>query len=280
MNVYEIATNKIVEQLEKGVVPWHRPWYACRPQNWVTGKRYNGINIFVLKGGEYLTYKQCKAAGGTVRHGEKGHPVFFFSFIDKEDDSDGEDEKKMKSVPIFKYYTVFEVSQCDGIERKEKGDGTLDDFKPIETAENIIAGYADKPEIKNTSPYAAYNKGDDIVYMPPKELFKTELRYYSTLFHELGHSTGAKNRLNRDLSGMSGSKDYAREELVAELTSSMLVTECRLCNNEDVYEQSAAYIKGWIEKLNNDSRAFVFAASRAKKAYEYILGLKINSVTA
>ena len=271
MTVYEVITNSILEKLDKGVIPWRKPWYAPAARNWKSGKLYNGINSLLLSGGEYVTYKQALEAGGQVKRGEHGTPVVYFNWTVKEDEETG----KKQSKAFLKYYTVFEISQCEGIETKMPDYKPLD-FNPIEAAENIVSSYKDKPEIRHGVPSAFYNRTLDFVNMPGRERFTSSQEYYCTLFHELVHSTSHETRLNRkECAGAKfGSKAYSREELVAEIGAAML---CGVAHIENVtLDNSAAYIDSWSRILRTDSRMVVIAAQQAQKAADYIQGVKSN----
>lgn len=268
MNVYEVITNAILSKLDQGVIPWRRPWYAPAARNWKSGKLYNGINSLLLQGGEYVTYRQALEAGGQVKRGEHGTPVVYFNWTVKENEETGKEERKA----FLKYYTVFEVSQCEGLEPKTPEFKPLD-FDPIEAAENIVAGYKDRPEIRHGVPRAFYNLTLDYVNMPERESFVSEEEYYSTLFHELTHSTAHETRLNRKdcKCAKFGSKPYSREELIAEIGAAML---CGVAHIEHAtLDNSAAYIDSWRYALAKDSRLIVIAAQQAQKAADYIQGV-------
>lgn len=267
MNAYEVVTKTILEKLDKGVIPWRRPWYAPAARNWKTGKLYNGINSVLLQGGEYVTYRQAQEAGGNVKRGEHGTPVVYFNWTVKEDEETGKEERKA----FLKYYTVFEIAQCEGLESKMEGFEPMK-FDPIEAAEKIVSGYEDKPEIRHGAPQAFYSPSCDYVNMPEKERFESAEEYYSTLFHELVHSTGHESRLNRKMGAKFGSAPYSREELIAEIGSAML---CGVSHIENAtLDNSVAYIQGWSKALSSDSRMIVLAAQQAQKAADYIQGLK------
>jgi antirestriction protein ArdC len=140
-SVYEIVTNKIIEQLEKGVVPWRKPWINGGAVNWKTQKPYRGINAFLLESGEYATFTQIQEAGGKVKKGAKSQIVVFWKWLEKEDEESGEVEK----IPYLRYYRVFEINtQVEGLESKRK-EKTFD-HDPIEKAEKIFKGYMNAPE--------------------------------------------------------------------------------------------------------------------------------------
>ncbi len=263
--VYEIVIEKILDEMEKGIIPWARPFQGSRkPVNWVSQKAYRGINRLLLPPGEYATFKQISNAGGKIRKGEKSHIVTFWKQIEIKDD----ETEEMKTIPFLRYYRVFEINtQVKGL--KSKYIKPIE-HNPIEEAEQIIEGYIDKPIIKEGSA-AYYVPSKDEVYVPNIKTFYKAEEYYKVLFHELTHSTGHKSRLNR--SGITqlsafGSKDYSKEELIAELGASFLASEAGL--NYSI-ENTAAYLQGWLQVLKNDSKLIIQAASAAEKASDFIL---------
>ena len=271
--VYEYVTERILAELDKGIIPWRRPWKSVTasglPISWVTKKAYRGVNRILLPAGEYLTYKQVTEHGGKVLKGEKGHMVVFYKMMDiKDQDTDEE-----KSFPYLRYYTVFEVGQCEGIERKTAPVATEEqELPPIGRAEAIVAKYPEPPRIRHEGNEAYYTPVLDIVTMPIKKAFESAEEYYSTLFHELAHSTGHKSRLGRDMATTVGmrSDSYAKEELVAEIASAML---CGMSGIENsTIENSVAYIQSWRRRLEQDPKLIVMASSQAQKASDYILG--------
>ena len=279
MSVYDIITDRIVAMLEKGTAPWHKPWYSTAtgegPMNLTTKKPYHGLNVMLLGCLNYerpyfLTYKQAAANGGQVRKGEKGYPVIFWKIEE-------ETELKEKSF-LLRYYTVFNVSQCDGLSHLLP----VAIEKPLEgpeahaKAESIADGYQNGPSVKYGSNRACYQPLTDRVSMPHRADFVGQAEFYSTLFHELGHSTGHKNRLNRPTLAdacMFGDTNYSKEELVAEFTAAFL---CGAAGIENVaaLNNSAAYIQGWSRELKKDATLIVKAASQATKAADLILGVK------
>lgn len=270
--VYEIVTDEILKRLDQGVVPWRRPWYCPTARNWKTQKPYRGINAMLLQGGEYLTYKQALEAGGRVKRGEHGHPIFFFSWIEKENIKTGKSERHA----ILRYYTGFEISQCEGIASKFEEAEPLQ-FSPIEAAEKLICGYGHAPEIRHCEPSAFYSPAGDYINMPQKATFVNEEEYYSTLFHEAVHSTGHVSRLNRKgivSTAHFGSKNYGQEELVAEMGAAML---CGVAHIEHAtIDNSAAYIQSWKKAIAADIKMVMMAAAQAQKAADYIQGIRIN----
>ena len=284
MNVYEIITARIQEQLEQGVIPWSKPWDATvhMPRNLSTKKAYRGVNVWLLIGREFespwwVSFKQCKALGGTVNKGEKGTPVVFWKWLEQEKtedaDPEGEGTSGKARAPLLRYYTVFNVEQTTiPAERIPVPERQASGFSPIERCESIVSGMPAPPVLRNGGTRAFYRPGEDLVNMPVPERFRSSPEYYSTLFHELVHSTGHPGRLNRqtikDLAPF-GSPNYSREELIAEMGAAFL---CGVAGIENAtIENSAAYIKGWLRALEDDSRLVVLAASQAQKAAEYIL---------
>lgn len=272
VSVYQIITNRIVEELEKGVVPWRRPWRTLPPANLVSKKPYRGINVFLLAlqgyGSQYwLTYRQAQALGGNIRRGEHGTKIVFWKFDSYETETaDGETEERKSA--FLRYYTVFNLEQCEGL----KALLALPPVFPIQSAEEIAKGMPNPPAFEQGF-RAAYIPSRDVVTMPSRAAFESQAEYYSTLFHELTHSTGHPKRLARegfDTPQRFGSDSYSREELIAEMGSAML---CGVAGIEQVtIANSAAYLKTWIARLKADSKLVISAASAAQKAADYIRG--------
>jgi antirestriction protein ArdC len=269
-DVYSIITEKIIEHLESGTVPWAKPWAGGEsPRNLASGKEYRGINPFLLSSLGYasphwLTFKQAKERGGNVKKGEKGTIVVFWKLNKYDDDLTGETKK----VPILRYYRVFNAEQCEGINAPELT--TRPDFQPIEEAERIIEAMQNKPVVQFKEPKAYYQPSEDLVNMPRKELFNGPEEMYSTMFHELAHSTGHKKRLDRKAFNKAafGSETYSKEELVAELASAFV---CNVSGIEKTIQNQAAYISGWLKVLKGDKKMIVLAAAQAQKAADFIL---------
>jgi len=283
--VYEIVTDQIVKQLETGNVPWHKPWksaYNVRmPHNLISKKGYKGINVWLLAFAPYdspyfLTFKQCKDLGGSVKKGEKGFLVVFWKTYDKEVVLDGESETQKRY--ILRYYKVFNTEQCEGLDEKMvKFKNNIDaiDFNPIEKCEEIVENMPNRPTIKHESQRAFYNHENDFVNLPKQDSFESEEEYYSTAFHELGHSTGHKSRLGRKEANLMESHAYSKEELVAELTSAFLCGASGIENK--TIDNSAAYIKNWSKALKDNVKMVVEASQKAQKAADYILDTEKSS---
>jgi antirestriction protein ArdC len=271
-SVYEIITNQILAELEKGEVPWRKPWHSLPPANLITKKPYRGINVFLLGFAGYgsqfwVTFNQAKQLGGNVRKGQHGTKIIFWKCKTRETESaDGEIEERKSA--FLRYYTVFNLEQTEGLSALL----TLPPAFPIESAEEIVKAMPNPPVFEQDS-RAAYIPSKDTVTMPSRTAFQSQAEYYSTLFHELTHSTGHAKRLGRegiDKIQPFGSEDYSKEELVAEMGSAML---CGVAGIEQAtIGNSAAYLRGWINRLKADSRLVIAAARAAQEAADYIRG--------
>lgn len=272
-NVYEIITDRIIERLEQGVVPWRKPFQSGGAVSWVSQKAYRGINTMLLDDGEYATFNQIKKAGGKVKKGEKSHIVVFWKMREIED----EETEEIKNIPFARYYRVFEINtQVEGLESKRKYKEY--DHDPIEKAEEIKENYMGKPSFSYKPVGAWYKPSQDHINVPPIKEFKSAESFYSVLFHEMVHSTGHKSRLNREgiIGNINfGSPTYSREELVAEVGASMLCGVAGIENS--TIDNSASYIQSWINVLKGDSRLIVSASQQAQRAVDHILGVKFNN---
>lgn len=283
-SVYQYVTDKIISELQKGNIPWQKNWKGQKAVNYISRKEYRGINTLLLPyPGEYLTFKQVQEKGGTIKKGEKANMIVFYKWFEKEVEEDG--EMKLKKFPMLRYYNVFHVSQCEGIESK------LDIFTPenenniVEEAEQIINNYVSREGLKYNiiigSDRAYYNPAKDEVVLPDIKQFDRSENFYSTAFHELTHSTGHENRLNRQTvvkSHRFGSQDYSREELVAEIGSCFLNNQIGI-DNSNVFKNNVAYIQGWLKALKDDVKLITIASGQAQKAINYILGVQFEEVT-
>ena len=272
MNVYEVINTRILALLEKGTVPWRKPWNSQGnyPRNLVSGREYKGVNIFLLACQEYsspywLTFKQCQERGGAVKQGEKGTPVIFWKWLDKTDtDESGK-------IPLLRYYSVFNTDQCQGITTPPLQVNSKP-FTPIEKSELMLLGMPMKPEIRYGGNRAYYSPSLDYIQLPGRQTFSTAEDYHNTLFHECVHATGHGNRLARRSilePSYFGSHEYSKEELVAEMGAAFLCGHAGI--DTITIENSAAYIKGWLKALKNDKTLLVYAAAQAQKAADYII---------
>lgn len=279
MDVYGIVTEKILKALEEGTVPWQKPWIGSeKAVNYVTRKPYKGINTLLLdQPGEYLTFKQCTTLGGKVKKGEKAQMIVFFTFSEhKEKDANGED--KITKFPVLKYYNVFHLSQCEGIESKLEPPSPEADS--LAEGETIIDGYISRSGVRfeavKGSDRAFYRPSEDKIIIPHISQYKLTEEYYSTAFHEMCHSTGHSSRLKRfgdrdDGVAAFGNDVYSKEELIAEIGSSMLMSIAGIERSE-TFTNSTAYLQSWLNVLKGDKRLIVTAANAAQKAVDLILG--------
>jgi antirestriction protein ArdC len=282
-DVYQVITDRIIGLLEKGVVPWQKPWQGGEqmPRNLISGHEYRGVNVFLLHAMSYkspywLTFNQARELGGHVKKGERACPVVFWKRLQVE--APGEPDGK-KIIPFLRYYSVFNVAQCEDIpaDKIPVLNGGQREHCPIQAAESIVAAMPKKPEIKHGGGRACYTPNLDCVIMPLPETFRSGQDYYSVLFHELTHSTGHASRLNRNGVGSSGgewsafgSTPYAREELVAEMGAAFLAGHAGIV--ERTLDNSAAYLQSWLARFKDDNRLIVQSAAAAQKAADFILG--------
>ena len=282
-----VYTNQMIEEIKKNGIPWQKPWTGVfgEHQNAISGHVYQGMNPFMLdilgadqyEDYRWLTYGQAKKAGGTIKDGEYQKSIALLKpmIIERKEDKDNP-EDKMITFPIFRYYRVWNVEQWEGLEVEPlltRKNFVLTNFVPIDEAEKIINGMPDMPvTLHNGANRAYYKMKEDTIHLPDKSAFHSIDEYYSTRFHEMGHSTGHESRVGRK--GIEnfdhfGSSQYAKEELVAEFVSAIL---CRQAGIDNTRENSEAYLRSWIGKLKNDEKLLVSASSQAHKAVKYILG--------
>ena len=255
-------------------MPWHKPWEQGIPRNLVTKKPYRGVNVFLTASTGFaspywLTLKQANERDGSIRKGEKGTPVIFWKWLESAADSE---EQETKRIPMLRYYTVFNLEQTTGIETPMEPHKQA--FQPIERCEALVASMPQRPTLHYGEPRAYYRPLTDAINMPRPELFDSPEEYYSTLFHEMTHSTGHERRLNRstltDLCPF-GSTNYSKEELVAEMGAAFL---CGVCSIENrTVDNSAAYIASWLRVLKNDKQMVILAAAQAQRAADFIQGV-------
>ncbi len=291
MDTYTIITNRIIAQLEKDIAPWRKEWSGRTPTNLVSKKPYKGINLILLSMNEFtsnywLTFKQAQQLGGKIKKGSTGTPVIFWKTdnyaVTVPNDSTEENAPKTKIVLkpgfLLRYYTVFNLDQCEGIKNPQV---TGQEFTPINKANIIIDNYATKPQIvHNDGDRAFYSPARDILTMPSKNNFISPEAYYSTLFHELTHSTGHEKRLNRwkkEEVLSFGNESYSKEELIAELGSAFLCADSGISNK--TIENQTAYIRGWLKALKNDKKLIIHASAKATRAVNYMENRIIDNFT-
>jgi antirestriction protein ArdC len=279
-SVHAHITQRIVERLEEGVVPWHTPHFATVgfPKNFQSGKDYRGINVMLLGMAGYvspwfLTYQQAQERGGQVRKGEKGYLVVKFGTYSRE--AEGADEELRK---FLRHYVVFNASQIDGVEFPEPRLPPATEAGRTVAAGTIVANMPNPPAIhEGRKAQTCYHPKEDSIDIPNRSYFKSGERFYKSLFHELVHSTGAANRLARktllENKGILSSDraTYSKEELVAEIGAAFLCAHAGIVMDD--HEDSAAYIQSWLKvlKSGDNQRWIVEAAGQAQKAVDYIL---------
>ncbi len=285
MDIYAIVTDKIINLLEQGVVPWRRPWTSAGlPRNLVSKKSYRGINHFLLSASKYvsplwLTMRQANELGGHIRKGEESTAVVFWKIdnvkLSTEDRDNEESDEKTRRRFLLRYYRVWNLEQCElpqaMLDKLPKIE--MHEHDPIEAAERIIAAMPNPPEIQHAGSKAFYSPITDRITLPPRELFISIEEQMATTYHEMSHATGHPKRLNRESIAEAapfGSPIYAAEELVAEMSAAYLCAEAGI--SPTVIENQAAYVAGWLKKLREDRKLVVHAAAQAQKATDYILG--------
>jgi antirestriction protein ArdC len=285
MDVYAIVTERIINLLEQGVVPWRRPWTSTGlPRNLVSKRPYNGINYFLLSASKYvspfwLTYRQATELGGHVLKGEESTIVIFWKVEDLkqsgEDLDTEESNEKNRRRFLLRYYRVFNLEQC------ELPQSVLDklpkvethEHDPIEAAERIIADMPNPPEIQYAGSKAFYSSVTDRITLPPRQLFISAEEQIATTYHEVSHATGHPKRLNRKSimeAAPFGSPTYSFEEMIAEMSAAYLCAEAGI--SPAVIDNQAAYVGGWLKKLRDDRKLVVHAAAQAQRAADYVLG--------
>ena len=274
MNVYQIVTNRILEELEKGCVPWKKPWMSMRMQcgayNRITKRPYSILNQLLLRHeGEYATIRQWNQLGGTVKKGSKSEIVVFWKMQKFEEErEDGEIEEK--NVPLLRYYRVFHISEVEGVTPLPQPD--FFESTGIEEGDEVIRNYEEQEHIiirEIISDKAYYSLSRDQIVIPDRNQYEDIHEFYSTTYHEMVHSTGHPSRLDRELSFASDT--YSKEELIAEIGAAMLMRTVGI-DTESSLKNSASYIHGWMKQIRQDERLIVSAAAKAEKAVKYILG--------
>ena len=307
VNVYEIVTERILAELEKGNIPWRKPWIrptvsttyttvkvdvdptTCAYSR-STGRPYSLLNqMLLMQAGEWATYKQIQEAGGQVKKGEKSSIVVFWKFLESKKVLPS-GEETTEQIPVLRYYNVFHVAtQAEGIQPRKRNPVEVTnlvhtetteaeaEWAAIEAADEVVRAYLEHSGVtlkeNPASDRAFYRPGSDYVEVPSRGQFKQAAEFYGTLFHELVHSTGHASRLDRFSSAGSHSfrsENYSKEELVAELGASALVNFLGI-ETEASFKNNAAYIQSWIQSLRNDPRMIVSASGKAEKAVNFIL---------
>lgn len=289
---FEKITSRIIDELDKGVVPWRKTWKGghgpnSSPKNFVSKKPYRGINYIMLSMAGYsspywLTFNQAKKCGGSVNKGEKGTVVVLWKpWVKKEKVVvDGVEEIVEKKILFLRDFVVFNIEQTS-----VKVDAPIpEEAKTVDVdaaAQELVDTYAEREgiTIKYGYDHACYNPSTDEIEMPKAEQFEGKAEYHGTLFHEAAHSTGHERRLDRGVKNFFGSEPYAKEELVAEITAAML---CRVAgvDTDAAFKNSVAYIQNWKKKLTDDKKLIVYAAAAAQKAVDLILKVDTEAEAA
>jgi len=294
-SVYDIVTERILAKMAEGKIPWRVPWRMPKGfedgyyRNGVSKKAYRGINRMLLACSEYkqpdfFTTKQVNALGGTIKDETRFELVTFWKqskYKKEEENSEtGEIEEVLKKGIILRYYRVYNRENTDGlpaakvqsIAADDKSEDVLE-VEANEAAEALIAGYKDRPEIIETqNPQAYYSPSRDVVHMPNRETFCSNAEWYSSLFHELTHSTGSRKRLNREdmrTYGL-GKSARAREELTAEMGAAFCCESAGILM--PVLDNTAAYLQSWAKQFKGDPKCVVLAAQSAQKAFDWLTG--------
>jgi antirestriction protein ArdC len=284
-DLYAEVSARIIAELEAGAAPWIKPWSATpganTPCNAVTNRPYSGCNVILLwmaRAAGYgtprvLTFKQALQLGGHVRKGEYGTKVYFVKQLEIREDAD---EAPARLVPMMREYTVFNVDQCEGLPDNVTT-GKLTRVRNPDARDDLADQFlrSTGADIREGHGEAYYVPSRDFISMPAFEAFKGADHFYNVAFHELTHWTAHGSRLDRDLKNRFGSRNYAGEELIAELGAAFLCAEFGF----DGDLRHAGYIGHWIELLKADKRAFFTACSQASKAADYLRGLALSAPT-
>jgi len=289
-SLYSEITNKIIAELEAGRVPWVQPWGTAAakaslamPKNAATQRRYSGVNVLILWGAvvergfagqSWLTFRQALSLGANVRKGEHGTTVVYADrFIPDDERKRAErDGEEPGAIPFLKRFTVFNTDQCENLP-----DGLITAPPPV--SEGLILPQADAliaatgADFRVGGDRAFYSPAQDYVQVPRPDAYFEPINWHRTALHELGHWVGHPSRLARDLTGAFGSALYAKEELVAEMTSAFVCASLGIVPTV----RHADYIGSWLEVLREDDRAIVRAASAASKAADYLLAFRPNA---
>ena len=279
-DIYAAVTDRIIQQLEAGCIPWQKPWGGMEGGaiSGSTGRPYSLLNQMILgKPGLYFTFNQIQNLGGKIRKGEQSQMVVFWKQIPTREQDSQTGELREKLIPMLRYYSVFHLDQIDGLniapveEPKE--------FTPNHQADDLITDYVLRSGVTlehRIGDEAFYSPSSDRVVLPMIEQFNSTAEYYSTAFHELTHSTGHSSRLDRlRATAHFSSESYSKEELVAEIGAAALVNYVGL-ETPSTLRNSAAYIQSWLTALRNDKRLIVTASGAASRAFAYITGKEAN----
>ncbi|AJE45657.1 ArdC family protein [Celeribacter indicus] len=283
-NLYDDITGKIIAELEEGRLPWVQPWGTAAakaslamPRNAATSRQYSGINVLILWGAvvqhgfptqHWLTFRQALSLGGNVRKGERGTTVVYADRFTPEDEKRRARETgdEPGRIPFLKRFTVFNAAQCEGLPEEIAVEAPPPPPGLIEPqVEALIRATGIDFRIGGDRAY--YVPAHDYVQVPPPQAYFEPINWHRTALHEMGHATGHASRLGRDFSGGFGTKKYAFEELVAEMSAAFCCASLGIVPTV----RHADYIGSWLEVLREDNRAVVRAASQASKAADWLL---------
>lgn len=289
------VTNEIIAELQQGKAIWQKPWgtYGL-PRNYGSGRPYEGFNAFYLHhvtekdnyaAPFFITFKQAQEMGGRVRKGQKGTPIVYWKIYDsKEKDQTADQTAKGKDRPCSRFvpflWTVFNIDQVEGVDFRLPTMPERSGQQIIAACQHVVDSFpSPRPRIKHGGTQAYYAPAHDIVQVPDPSRFLSPEAYHATLFHELIHATGHHDRLNRfsedEKASRFGDEAYSKEELIAEMGASFLGAFTGI--REAVFQNSVAYLQGWISRLREDKTMLIYAGTRAFKAASYILNLKAES---
>ena len=288
-DIYTKITDRIVEDLAKGVRPWMKPWSAGNTESRITrplrhnGLPYSGMNVLLLWSEQtargfsssiWMTFKQALEAGAAVRKGETGSTVVFASRFTKSE-ADGNGGAVDREIPFLKAYSVFNIEQIDGLP-DDFHDRPMPNLDPVGRIDAVDQFFRNTGAIiRHGGNQAYYAPGSDFIQMPPLQAFKDAASYYATLSHEVTHWTSPKDRVGRDLSRYSKDRsERAREELIAELGSCFLCADLGIVPELEPRPDHAAYLQSWLSVLADDKRAIFQAAAHAQRAISFLHGLQ------
>jgi antirestriction protein ArdC len=284
---YQTITEKIVEQLSQGVRPWQCPWNATssfgppsRPLR-SNGKRYSGVNVLVLwlesqlRGFSipvWITFRQAKELGGSVKKGEKSTTVVYANSFEKTERNNDTGEEQQRKIPFLRAYSVFNVDQVTGLPEhfyaRQQPSRNLEER--LDTAEEFFNAFPIEKRYGGNRAY--YSPREDYIQLPPYDSFANRSSFYATEAHESIHATGSPKRLNREFGKRFGDQQYAFEELIAELGAAYLCADLSI--TPEVMPEHGQYLQAWLSILKADSKALFTAASQASRAVEYLHGLQ------
>lgn len=284
-DIYQTITDRFVEALKKGTVPWQKPWVSS--QNMVSQKPYQGINSLLLgsmpfESPYWVSFKQALDLGGHVKKGAKSTPVIYFKMLEKRDKAGyvaTRDDGSAVRIPLIRWSNVFNLDQTEGITPPALTVNP-DQTPPNEKAAAIVEKAQVCP-IHHVGFAALYSPLSDVIQMPQLSTFRSQEEYYHTLYHEMTHATGHSSRLAREgiiNPSKFGSERYAREELIAEIGAAFLSNEAGILGKVE-FDNSAAYLGNWMKRLGEDPKLIVTAASQAQRASNFIRGIQQEETT-